>query len=90
MSIQRRNAPTLDGVLRAIAAFERHYDVETSVFTLNDRRSAQVDEDDATEWLYLIEQANVLAESAVGNMYATASEGVLLHNVPDPSELLAA
>lgn len=90
MTIQRREAPTLESVVQKIADFEHRYRIETAVFTLNDHRSNHVDEDDAMEWLYLIEQVCALADSAVGSLYATASVGRLLDNVEDSSELLVA
>jgi hypothetical protein len=92
MPIQRRSAPTLEGVARQIKAFEIRYNMDTEAFLEQGCDGSAVDEDDAMQWEYLHEQLVVLREAAVETLYAAQLEGreTLLQNVDTAPELLAA
>jgi hypothetical protein len=88
MPIQRRSAPTLEGVNRQIEAFEHQYKIDTDVF-LNDCHNVSVNEDDAMEWAYLVEQRSALLDAAIGTLYGSADVEEL-ENSDSSLELLAA
>ena len=90
MTILRRSAPTLTGVARQLAAFERQYSISTADFTADDERSNDVDEDDAMQWMYLLEQLSALQEAAVGRLYSAVSFREPLRNEENSPELLVA
>ena len=90
MPFQRRNTPTLEGVIREIQALESLYGIDTEAYLMHDCRSSHVDEDDGMQWTYLYEQLRVLREGVVEAMYSTRREVVLLENFDDSPELLAA
>lgn len=88
MPIQRRGTPTYEGVERQIQAFERLYNLDTSSF-MSDCHNTTVDEDDAVQWSYLVDQREVLIDAAVGMLYGR-DETAELKNCDDMQELLAA
>jgi hypothetical protein len=90
MSDQIRNTPTIDSVTREIEAFEARYGLETEVFVAENGRVLAVDPDDGVEWLYLVEQLQVLRELAVESLYASSQNTTHLQNDAYPLEKLAA
>jgi hypothetical protein len=90
MPIQGRSTPTLTGVARQIRSFEVLYGIDTAVFIRNDEQSCNVDEDDAMQWFYLIEQLSALQEAAVGTLYSAVYDRGPLQNSENSPELLAA
>lgn len=90
MPVQRRSTPTLAGVARQIKAFEVQYCMSSAEFVGNEDRAYSVDEDDAMQWLYLIEQLSALQEAAVGTLYSTVYDSGPLQNSESSPELLAA
>ena len=91
MSVQKRNAPTIEEVARARREFEIRYEMDTETFLQQGCDDGVVDEDDAMQWEYLSEQLEVLRAAAVVHMYSLPSRGseTLSNNRFDP-ELLAA
>lgn len=87
---QIRNTPTIESVTRQIEALEARYGLETEEFVAEDGRVASVDPDDGVEWLYLVEQLQVLRELAVESLYARSQTTTHLHNEAYPLEKLAA
>jgi len=90
MSVQRHSTPTLAGVARQIKALEVQYSMSSAEFVRNDDRNCGVDEDDAMQWLYLIEQLSALQEAAVGTLYSSVYDSSPLQNSESSPELLAA
>ena len=87
MPIQRRSVPTLDSVSRKIKDFERQHHVSTEDFLGNS--SINIDQDDAMNWLFLVEQRKVLLSAFTGYARLKVKTSTHLVNHQRP-ELLAA
>jgi hypothetical protein len=61
MPVQQLIPPTIAEVEQSIASFERQYGITTPDF-LASTNSTFIDDDDAVEWLYCVEQLKVLRE----------------------------
>ncbi len=90
MPNQIRNTPTIESVTREIEAFESRYGLETEVLVQHEGRIAEVDREDAVDWLFLYEQLRVLRELAVESLYSGSHRVVLLQNTDCEPEKLAA
>jgi len=84
------NTPTIESVTREIEAFESRYGLETEDFVGQEGRVATVEREDGVEWLYLVEQLQVLRELAVESLYAHRQDTPHLQNDDCPLEKLAA
>jgi hypothetical protein len=60
MPVQQTAPLTLDEIVGEIREFERKYNISTVTFVAADGEIDEVDEDDAVEWLYRVEQFRTL------------------------------
>jgi hypothetical protein len=81
MSIQHLAPPTIDEVEHALRALETQYGITTPAFIEVEGRVPNVDEDDAVEWDYLVEQLRCLREVEVKFSYSRIKgETTLMNN----------
>ena len=80
MSVQQIAPPTIDEIERALRAFETQYRISTPAFIEADGRISDVDEDDAVEWAYLVEQLQCLREVEVRFSYSRIKGETTLQN----------
>ncbi|MFP5276767.1 MAG: hypothetical protein ACLGPM_06610 [Acidobacteriota bacterium] len=90
MPIQKLTPPTLDEINRAIAGFEERSQMTSEDFVQMEQPVSQLDEDDAVEWLYLIEQRRALRNAARVQPYSRSQAGKSLKNCHDVLDRLAA
>jgi len=90
MPVQQLAPPTVSEIERDIAAFETQYQVSTRAFVEADGRVSEIDEDDAVDWFYLVEQLKFLRRGEVISSYSRAANSSSLKNCVDVMDRLAA
>jgi hypothetical protein len=63
MSVQQIAPLTLGEIVEDLRKFEKAYNISTVAFVAADGLIEEVDEDDAVEWLYRVEQFRTLQQS---------------------------
>lgn len=66
MPVQQLAPPTLNDIVSDLQEFERKYGITTVDFLAKDGLVSEVDDDDAVEWLYRVEQFRVLQQRSSG------------------------
>lgn len=90
MPIQKLEPPTLNEINHGIAHFEERFHISTEEFLLSEETVPQLTEDDAVEWLYLVEQRRALQDAATINPYSRSVSGKALKNRHSILDRLAA
>ncbi len=86
MPIQQLAPPTLNEINQELAQFEGRFHISTEEFLASEQHGAQIDEDDAVQWLFLVEQRRVLR----ANPYLRSETGKSLKNCYSVLDRLAA
>ena len=74
MPVQQLASPTLSDVVSDLREFERKYGITTLDFLAKDGLIPEVDDDDAVEWLYRVEQFRVLQQEKGGTSGPSRTE----------------
>jgi hypothetical protein len=90
MPVQQLAPPTIDEIVADIKDFERKYGVSTLDFLKVDGDIDSVDEDDAIEWLYRVEQFRTLQSRNSPTRTERATSVGECISVSDAMEKLAA
>jgi len=90
MPVQQIAPPTIIEIARELASYEEQYGITTAKFLEEDCRIPEIDEDDAVEWFYRVEQLRVLQEVDCMRPYSRVERGVSLKNHDSVMDCLAA
>lgn len=93
MPVEQLAPPTISEIARELTSYEEQYGITTAEFLAEDGRFPEIDEDDAVEWLYRVEQLRVLQDIESMRPYSRSERGVSLKNcnsVMDCMDCLAA
>jgi hypothetical protein len=93
MPVQQLALPTLNEVANELREFERKYGITTVDFLEKDGLLSDVDDDDAVEWLYFVEQFRVLQQTKGGSSDTRTEHATSLNsraNVTEVMDCLAA
>jgi hypothetical protein len=92
MPVTQLAPPTLDEIVDDLKKFEKKYHISTVDFLAEDGLTDAVDDDDATEWLYRVEQFRMLQQGQHARSSRTerATSVSICTNVNDVMEQLAA
>lgn len=88
MSVEQLAPLSIEEIRRELASYEEQYQVSTSTFLEKDGCIPGIDEDDAVEWLYRVEQLRVLQEPKVVSPYARSVDASPLKGCMDVIEVL--
>ena len=89
MSVQQLSPPTVEEIERDLAEFEAQYQISTADFVVAAYCVPGVDEDDAVNWSYLIEQLKFFRRIEVVSSYSRVDPAPLLENCDTTSDRLA-
>ena len=93
MSVQQLAPPTLDEIVDDLKEFEKRYGISTVDFVAQNGMVSAVDDDDATEWLYRVEQFRTIQQRRYTPSrieHATSVSTCTTTNANDVMEQLAA
>jgi hypothetical protein len=90
MPVQQLASPSITDIVRELTSYEEQYGVSTDDFLAAEGRLPEIDEDDAVEWLYRIEQLRVLREVDCMHPYSRLERGTSLKNEECMMDRLAA
>ena len=90
MSVQQLAPPTRSEIARELAFYENRYQITTAAFLAEEGCIPDIDEDDAVEWLYRIEQLRVLQQVDLRRPYSCAVRVQSLENRESMMDRLAA
>lgn len=90
MSVHQLVPPTISEIARELASYEEQYGITTAAFLAADGSIPDVDEDDAVEWLYRVEQLRVLQQADSVSPYSRVERGISLKNCDSMLDRLAA
>ena len=89
MSMQELAPPTIQEIERDLAAFETQYGIKTVDFVEAGCCGHGVDEDDAVNWSYLVEQLKFFRRGEVISSYSRVTPAPLLENRDSAADRLA-
>jgi hypothetical protein len=90
MSVQQLAPPTRSEIMRELAFYENQYQITTDAFLAAEGRIPEIDEDDAVEWHYRVEQLRVLQQIESSRPYSCAVRVQSLKNCESMMDCLAA
>jgi hypothetical protein len=82
--------PTIGEIERELRALECKYGISTPAFISAEGRLESIDEDDAVEWAYLVEQFECLRDAEVKFSYSQITGDGSLKNCDSAMDRLAA
>ena len=89
MPVEQLATPTISEIGRELAAYQEQYGITTEQF-LAGEGVCEVDEDDANDWYYRVEQLRVLRQVQFVHPYAQVEKGTSLKNCDSKMDCLAA
>lgn len=90
MPVQQLAPPTMIEIARELASYEEQYQITTAAFLSKGGCIPEIDEDDAVEWLYRVEQLRVLQQLDSMRPYSRVERGTSLKNHDSVMDCLAA
>ncbi len=90
MPVQQLAPPSVAEITRELALYEKRYNTTTAVFLESEGAIPEIDEDDAVEWQYRVEQLRALQQTEAARPYSRARRGVSLENDDCVMDCLAA
>ncbi|MGD0521006.1 MAG: hypothetical protein ABSA48_07095 [Terracidiphilus sp.] len=90
MSVQQLAPLTISEIARELAFYEVQYGTTTAAFLAAEGHIPEIDEDDAVEWFYRVEQLRVLRLVDSKCPYSRIERGTPLENCDNMMDCLAA
>jgi hypothetical protein len=88
MPVQQLAPPTLNEIVDDLRGFERKYQISTVDFLAKDGLILEVDDDDAVEWLYRVEQFRALQQGRSGYPGSRTERATSLNSCTDVIDVM--